>query len=315
MSKTKRGVHPSRRQVIAAGAGVGALAIIGCGGSSGGDGDGGGGGSPDGGPGWVDPGDPEIASNLWQTMAAFARATADGAHGTRINLYNPASAAQRVVLQVFRSDGELVVKDEIFSAFPAGQSHHIELGDYLRSKGVELPFEGSLWVGTTPESGPVFMGLQGIGFDWYGPAHLASVHGMRDFGNSGREFSDDQMWSDLILPKVTVGSRFVTKVAVLNVSGDGVSEALNATPEVIVRDDAGTELAQTTLSSLPPYSSVLVDLGDLIDEPLDAGTIQIRESEAGLVAVGFIFDKDNDGIVNADHFFDRHFVTHFTGFG
>lgn len=305
----KSGVCLTRRELLAGGMGASAIAILGCGGSKNT--------PPDaGGAVWVDPGQPEMASDLWQTMAAYVRATPGGL-GTRINLYNPATVSQRVVIQVFTLDGSLVVKDELFAALAGGRSHHIELGEYLLSKGVELPFEGSVWIGTTPDNGgPVFMGLQGIGFDWYGAGYIASVHGMRDFGNSGADFAVDTMWSDLILPKVTVGERFVTNIAILNASGDGISEALNATPEIIIRDDAGGVLVSKVLDALPPYASTLVDLGTLLaGSMLETGTIQIREESVGLVAVGFIIDNDNGGIVNADHLFDRHFVTHFSGFG
>jgi hypothetical protein len=295
--------------VLAAGVGLGAYAATGCGDAGGGNGaDAGAGVGPDA----TIPllGDPEIGADLWQTMAAYVRASADGRIGTRINLFNPATVPQRVVLQVFLPTGELVAR-QIWDAFAPGHSWHIELGEFLPEHGVPLPFAGSLWVGATPESGLVFMGLQGITFDWYGPADLASVHGMRDFGNSNH----DGMWSDLILPKVIVGARFVTKIGLLNASADGVSEALVARPEIVLRDDAGTEVVRTTLAELPPYCSRLIDVRDVLGgADLAQGSVQILEPAAGLVAVGFVVDTENDGFTNADHFFDRHFVVDSTGF-
>lgn len=303
----------TRRQVLAAGAGVSALAAVGCGSSNGGDDDDG---APDAGPG--DLGPPEISSNLWQTMATYARASVDGAIGTRINLANTVGATQRLVIQVFRQTGELVVKDYDWEVFPAGKSHHIELGPYLTAHGVPLPFEGTVWVGATPDgatqkSRNSLMGLQGITFDWYGPARhqIASVHGMSDFGNP----NGDLIKTDLILPKVTAGGRLVSKIAILNGTGDGVLEALIATPEVILRDDSGAEVARETLDDIPPYCSRLVDVRDLLGgTSLPMGSIQIQEPDAGLVATGFVFDTDNDGILTADHFFDRHFVVDGQGF-
>lgn len=297
----------SRRDVLVGAAGLGALGMVGCVGV----GDKGGDGGTDGGS-FEDLGSPELAGDLWQTMSAYVRASADGRIGTRFNLFNPADVPQRVVIQIFTADGTLVVKDVAWEEFPPGEARHIELGEYLETKGVPLPFEGSAWIGTTPASGRIFMGLQGIGFDWYGPAHLASVHGMRDFGNSNY----DTTWTDLILPKIVNGPRFATRLALLNVSGDGISEALVAHPEVVIRADDGTEVARSTLDPLPPYCSKLVDASDLLGgATLDRGTIQILEANAGLVVFALVFDNENDGIVTADHFFDRHFVTTGTGFG
>lgn len=300
-------IGPSRRDVLAVGAGLGAMAVVGCG-DSGGSNDGGG---PSVDSDVPDLGEIEVGAALWQTMSAYVRASADGSIGTRFNLYNPATVPQRVVIQVLTKNGQLVAKDSTMDALAPEASTHIELGAFLTEHQVPLPFEGSVWIGTTPQSGQVFMGLQGITFDWYGPAHLATVHGMRDFGNSNH----DNVWSDLILPKVTVGPRFVSKVAVLNGSGDGVSEALIAKPELIIRDDEGVELIRTVLDDIQPYCLALVDIGELLGgAPLAAGSIQIREPFAGLVATGFICDTENDGFVNADHFFDRHFVVDATGF-
>ncbi len=196
--KRNKDKHPSRRDVLAAGAGLGALAVVGCGdsgGSNGGDG------GPSGDGDVPDLGEIEVSASLWQTMSAYVRASADGSIGTRFNLYNPATVPQRVVIQVLTRDGQLVAKDSTMDALAPESSRHIELGEFLSQHQVPLPFDGSVWIGTTPESGQVFMGLQGITFDWYGPSHLATVHGMRDFGNSNH----DNVWSDLILPKVVVG--------------------------------------------------------------------------------------------------------------
>ncbi len=317
----------TRREVLAAGAGLGALAL-GCGGpgdsdtpDQGIDGgivdalvgsspDAGLGGNPDGGAQALpDLGLPETASRLWQTMAPYVRAT-DGAIGSRVNLFNPAPVEQRLLIQVMLPDGQLVLKDEQ-PVLPPLHARHLELDEYLTEHGIPLPFEGSLWVGTTPESGRTFMGLQGITFDWYGPAYMASVHGMRDFGNSNH----DGVWADLILPGVTVGPRFVTHVAILNASGDGVSEALNAQPELLLRGPEGDELGRSTLDALGPYQSTLVDVRDLIGgEAFAGGTAQLTDPHVGLVAMGLVFDTENEGIVTADHFFDRHFVVSSTGF-
>lgn len=302
---------PTRRDVLAAGAAaVGAAALSTAAGAGGllACGDGGGGpGTPDADTTGV--GDPELSAGLWQTMCAYARASADGSLGTRMHLYNPAPVASRVVIQIFRLDGTLISK-EVWDALPGGHARHLELGEYLTGRGVALPFEGSLWIGTTPSSGDVFMGLQGISFDWYGPAHLASVHGMRDFGNSNH----DTMWTDLVLPRAVGGSRWATRVAILNASGDGLAEALTAVPELIVRGDDGAVLAQLDLDPLPVHTTRLIDLRDVVGGGFERATVQIREPSAGLVAVGLVFDGDNDGIVSADHFFDRHFVVDSTGF-
>ena len=317
----------TRREVLAAGAGLGALAL-GCGGPGdsdtpdpgidggivdalvGSSPDAGLGGNPDGGAQALpDLGLPETASRLWQTMSPYVRAT-DGAIGSRVNLFNPAPVEQRLLIQVMLPDGQLVLKDEQ-PVLPPLHARHLELDEYLTEHGIPLPFEGSLWVGTTPESGRTFMGLQGITFDWYGPAYMASVHGMRDFGNSNH----DRMWSDLILPKLVNGPRFFSKVAILNASGDGLAEAVAAEPEVIVRDDMGVEIVTITLDPIAPRGVHLLDARTLLTgTSLTKGSIQIREGEVGLAAVGFMFDGDNDGIVSADHFFDRHFVTNSTGF-
>jgi len=125
----------------------------------------------------------------------------------------------------------------------------------------------------------------------------------------------DTMWTDLILPKVTVGPRYVSKVALLNASADGVSEALIAHPRVIVRTDDGATVVDTVIDDLPPYCTRLIDIGALVDgATLEAGSLQIREAECGLVGYGFIVDTETDNFVNADHLFDRHFVVDGTGF-
>ncbi len=284
---------PTRRQVLQGAAGVAAWTLVGC------DVD------------YVELGEPELGARLWQTMAAYVRADRDLGVSGRLNLFNPSAVAQRVVLQAFTMDGRLVAHEVVSEQFPAGESSHVELEDFLDRNDVGLPFEGSLWVGTTPRMGNVFMGLQGISFDWYGPSHQASVHGMRDFGNSNQ----DDFWTDLILPKVVNTERYVTKVAVLNASGDGVAEALEARPQVIIRDDAGGELVNTELDPLPPWCSRLFAVSDLPGgDAIGVGTIQIREPSVGLVAVAFVFDRETGGFASADHFFDRHFVVHGSGF-
>lgn len=278
----------TRRQAIVGSASLGALAWVGCKGGSAG----------------PDLSSPEVSAELWQTMG-YVRVSADASHGTRVNLYNPAAVDHRVVVQVFRPSGELVIKDYSWERFGPGRSWHIEVAEFLDAHGIALPFEGSMWIGATPAADDVFMGLQGISFDWYGPGHLASVHGMRDFGDSNH----DTTWTDLILPKAVIGPRYVSKVAILNASADGVSEALTARPEFVVRDDAGAEVARTALPDLLPYNTTLIDLRDVVQDPnFTLGTMQIIEQNAGLVAYGFVVDTDNDGFVNADHFFDRHFV-------
>jgi hypothetical protein len=283
--------QPTRRQVLEGAAGLAALGLIGC--------------EPD----YVELGDPEIDARLWQTMVAYVRA--DGDMGGRLSLFNPSSVPQRVVLQAFTMDGTLVAHEEVSAAFPGGQSTHVELEDFLRRNDVSIPFEGSLWVGTAPQSGNVFMGLQGIVFDWYGPSHQASVHGMRDFGNANQ----DDSWSDLILPKVVRTERYVTHIAILNGSGDGTSEALAARPQVIIRDDDGAELVNTVLEVLAPYSCTLFAVDDLPGgDAIGTGTVQILEPDVGLVAMAFVLDRNNGGFASADHFFDRHFVVHASGF-
>ncbi len=290
-------LQPTRRRVLQGAAGVAALALVGC--------------DVEEGPAPIDLGDPEIDADLWQTIAAYVRVNAEGTIGGRVNLFNPADVPQRVVLQMFTTDGILVAREVVSDAFPPGESAHIELDELLARNEVPVPFEGSLWVGTTPESGEIFMGLQGIVFDWYGPSHQASVHGMRDFGNSNQ----DTVWTDLVLPKVVNTDRFVTKIAVLNASADGVSEALMAHPQVIIRDDSGAELVNAELGPLAPYCTTLFAVSDLPGgAAIETGTVQIRDTETGLVAVAFVFDRDNEGFASADHFFDRHFVVHGTGF-
>ncbi len=314
--------RPTRREVLVTGAGLSALAL-GCGVEESSpdaalEADAGvfDGSAPDPGPdagegppGLPDLGNPEVAARLWQTMSPYVRVSE--AHGTRVNLFNPAPVTQRVVVQLMLPSGQLVAKEELYAAMPPQTAHHLELDEFLAEHDIPLPFEGSLWVGTTPAEGPTFMGLQGISFDWYGPAHMASVHGMRDFGNSNH----DGVWSDLILPGVFVSPRYATHIALLNASGDGVTEALVAAPSLSVRDAEGEEVYQGTLPSLGPYTSTLIDLRALLDgASLDGGTAQISEPHAGLVAMGLLFDDDNGGIVTADHFFDRHFVVDSTAF-
>ncbi len=285
--------NPTRRTVLHGAAGVAALGLLGCPSDP------------------LQDGEPEIDADLWQTIAAHVRANASGTIGGRINLWNPSDSPQRVVLQAFALDGALVAHEEAFAALPPGESSHIEVDEFLARNAVVAPFEGSLWVGTTPLFGSVFMGLQGISFDWYGPSHQASVHGMRDFGNSNR----DTTWTDLVLPKVVNTERYVTKIAIANATGDGVGEALAARPQVILRDDLGNELVNTTLDPLPPYASTVFAVSELPGgADLTTGTAQILEPEAGLVALAFVFDRDNEGFASADHFFDRHFVVHGTGF-
>jgi len=303
MTRRRRPAGSTRREFLQTSTALGAVALLGsCGGS---------GGSPDDGGGGGDAlGPPEIAADLWQTMAPYVRASAAGTYGTRINLYNPASVPSRVVIQLFDLDGALVDHNVAYPALPGGHADHIELADYLVTRGLPGNFTGTVWVGTTPESGLVFMGLQGITFDWYGPSHLASVHGMRDFGNSNH----DSVWSDLIHPHAVGGDRYVSRVAIHNASGDGTSESLVARPEVIVRDDDGGVLVQTTLDAIPVRATRLVDLRELVGAAFTSGTVQIREPDCGLVALGFVFDDDNGGIVSVDHYFDRHFVVDTTGF-
>ena len=304
-------MKPSRRHLLTGSASLAALSAVGCKSpdsppvtDSAGDST-----TIDTGP-LPDLGEPEVGSELWQTMAAYVRASADGEIGGRVNLFNPAAVPHRVVVQVFTLYGQLVAREEI-SALGAELSDHVELHDLLERNDVPLPFEGHLWVGATPESGRSFMGLQGIIFDWYGPAHIASVHGMRDFGNS----NSDSSWSDLILPKVISTERYVSRVAIVNATADGVSEGLNARPQVIIRDDEGEELVNLELDELPPYCATIFTVDELPGgDALSIGSIQILEPEAGLVAMAFLVDRDNDGFVSADHFFDRHFVTHLAGF-
>ena len=289
---------PTRRRVLQGAAGVVAVALVGCDVEE----------LP---PDYVNLGEPEIDADLWQTIAPYVRSNASGTIGARVNLFNPADVPQRIVLQAFTQRGVLVARETASEALPSNESIHVELSEFLARNNVPVPFEGSLWVGTTPESGNVFMGLQGIVFDWYGPSHQASVHGMRDFGNSNQ----DTTWTDLVLPKVVNTDRYVTKIAIVNGTGDGVAEALEARPRVIIRDDQGVELVNTELDALAPYSSTLFAVSDLPGgSAIQTGTVQITEPAAGLVAYAFIFDRDNEGFASADHFFDRHFVVHGTGF-
>lgn len=267
----------------------------------------GGGGSAgtDGEPELVILGEPEISSSLWQMVTPYVRASRDGSYGTRVNIYNPADVPQRVVIQAFLPTGELVVKHVLSEAFEAQHSLHFELADYLREQRVPLPFEGSLWVGATPASGLTFMGLQGVSLDWWGPAHLASVHSMRDFGNSNH----DAMWTDMIMPKAISSERYVTKIAIINASADGRSPAYVAKPEVVIRNDAGAELYRKTQPDLLPFNSVLLDVRELLGgADLAAGSAQVLDPVAGLIAYAYTFDTEYDAITNADHFFDKHFV-------
>lgn len=309
---TQRQILVTRREAIACGAAAGAAALLAGAGCKDGNG------AQDAATGGIDAapddlGAPEVSGALWQTMSPYVRASADGGIGTRVNIYNPTPDPSRVDIQVFHRDGRLAVKDTRALTLAPGQSHHLELGEYLAAHGVVLPFAGSMWVGAQPDAAAptAVIGLQGINFDWYGPRHMASVHGMRDFGNSNH----DAAWSDLIFPKLAAGTRYVTRVALLNASGDGVSEALVAHPHLVLRADDGTELASQTLPDLLPHASVLIDVPDLLGSAQpESGTIQITDAEVGLVAVAFLWDLEWDGIVSADHLFDRHFVVGNAGF-
>jgi hypothetical protein len=249
----------------------------------------------------------ETDPHLWQMVCPYVRATADASHGTRINLYNPSKNAQRVVMQAFLANGQCVLHTEIAAAFAGQTSQHLELADIFRANGLPLPFEGSLYVGATPlQAGDLtFMGLQGISFDWWGPSHLASVHSMRDFGNTNH----DAIWSDMVFPKISVGPRYESKIAILNVTGDGSQAGLKGAPEVIIRDDSGTELFHDTIAQLEPFQSVMLSVRDLLGgAELRSGAIQVIHPELSLVAYGYLVDRESGGIVGADHFFDRHFV-------
>ncbi len=256
-------------------------------------------------------GETEISAKLWQTMSPLMRAADDGSYGSRINIYNSSDGRQRILIQVFAPSGLLVASEEI-PEMPENTSEHIEFADLLARHDVHMPFEGAVWVGARPLDGEIFLGLQGIVFDWYGPSHMASVHGMRDFGNSNA----DSMWTDLVLPKVVNTDRYVTWLALVNASGDGVSEAYDANPELIIRDDDGNSIVQMTLDVLPPYTSKVVAVDELPGgDQIGIGSLQIREPAAGLVVYAFLVDRDNGGFVSADHLFDRHFVVHGIGFG
>ncbi len=252
----------------------------------------------------LDLGEPEMTSSLRQVMVPWVRASADGLMGGRLCLYNPAEVDQRVLVQGFTPAGVLVLHEELSGLLPAGRMEHLDLVELLERNDVPLPFDGSLWIGTTPSTGTHVMGLQGVSFEWHGPSHLAAVHALRDFGNSNH----DDLWTELVLPGFVSTERYVTVVAVLNGSGDGLSEGLVARPEVVLRDDDGIEQVRTSLAELSPYASTHFAVDELPGAAtLSSGSLQITESTVGLVAFAFLMDRENGGICCVDHLVDRHF--------
>lgn len=249
---------------------------------------------------------PNLRPELWHTCAAWVRHDSELGVGSRFNLFNPADVPMNIDLHLFHPDGTVAFQKHDWRVLAASASVHPTLGELLVEAGIEGSFEGSLWMGSKPESGPTFLGLQGFGVDWFGPSnHCASVHAMRDFGNSNH----DKMWTDMVLPRVVRGDRFETWIAVAN--GSGVSGDLERTakPEIIVNDDQGGLLGKLTLEPIGVYGTRLVKLGEIVgDKTFESATIQVREPEVGLVALAFVVDTKYGGYTNADHFFDRHFV-------
>ncbi len=299
-----------------------AAATVGCTAGSGGDPDVpvGDGGDPDAGPvadqglgpGDPDaaptgpPADPDIVADYWHNGAPWVRATASGEIGTRFNLFNPADVPMSVNLHLFDPEGVVAIQEHDWRVLQPSHSVHVTLAQLLAQAGLPADFEGCIWLGSKPESGPTFLGLQGCCIDYYGPGgHTASVHAMRDFGNSNH----DLVWTDLVLPRVVSGERFETWVAVSNASGFGGDLPVPATAEIIVAADDGTERGKTTLGPIPAYGCRLITVPEIIGEtPLSSGTIRIKEPKIGLVAYAFVLDKVHGGFTNADHFFDRNFV-------
>jgi len=253
------------------------------------------------------PPEPDLrAPALWHTCVAYVRHDATAGVGTRFNLFNPASVPMTLDLHLFTPDGVVAVQKHEWKVLAPEAGAHPTLADLLAEAGIEGSFEGCLWIGSKPESGPTYMGLQGFSADWYGPGnHMSSVHGMRDFGNSNH----DMMWSDLVLPRVVSTDRFESMIAVANGSGVGGDLPTDAKPTLMVSSDAGEELGKIDVGAIPPYGCRLVPVSQIIGSgDLIEGTIRLQEPEVGLVALAFVKDKKYGGFANADHFFDRNFV-------
>ena len=263
-------------------------------------------GAPDEGPPPGPAPDPDIDPEFWHNGAPWVRATASGEIGTRFNLFNPADVPMAVNLHLFDPAGAVVAQEHGWRSLQPSMSVHVTLAQILSEAGRGGDFEGCVWFGSKPESGPTYLGLQGCCIDYYGPGgHTASVHAMRDFGNSNH----DLVWTDLVLPRVVNGERFETWVAISNASGFGGDLPKQAVPEIIIGSDDGAELGKLTLDPIPAYGCRLVELSEIVgDTELESGTIRVVEPELGLVAYAFVLDKVHGGFTNADHFFDRHFV-------
>ena len=249
---------------------------------------------------------PDLRAEMWHTAALWARADPTTGVSTRLHLYNPASVPMTLDVHLFTPAGVVAWQKHDWRTLAPDASIHPEVAELCAEGGVPMPFEGTVWMGSKPESGPTYLGLQGFGVDWSGPTRdSACVHGMRDFGNSNH----DLVWSDMVHPRAVVGPRFETYIAIANGSGVGGDLQRVATPVVTVSADDGTTLGTLTLDPLPAYATRLLAISEIVGTaPLDAGTVRVVEPEVGLVAIAFLKDKESGAFVSADHLFDRHFV-------
>ncbi len=249
---------------------------------------------------------PTMRPEMWYTCAAWVRSDPSRGVGTRFHLFNPAEVPMALDLHVMNPEGGAVVDAIDWHTLAPGASIHPSLAEILAEADVATPFEGSLWLGAKPESGPTYLGLQAFGIDWSGPSHhLAAVHAMRDFGNSNH----DMIWTDMLLPRVVSGPRFETHVALANASGVNGDLTRVARPRIMVLSDDGELLGDKVIEGLPAYGSVLVPISEVIGgAAITSGGLRVQEAEVGLVSVAFIVDKEHGGFVNADHLFDRNFV-------
>ncbi len=247
-----------------------------------------------------------LAPEYWHTCVAYVRHDAASGVGTRFNFFNPAAVPMTLNFHLLHQDGTVAIEQHGWRTLAPSASTHPTLGSLLADAGIEGAFEGHLWIGAKPESGPTFMGLQGFSSDWLGPgAHVASVHAMRDFGNSNH----DLIWTDMVLPRVVSGERFETVVGIANASGVGGDLPTDARPTLVVGSDEGEELGRLDLDAIPAFGSRRVAISEIVgDLVVPNGTIRLSEPEVRLVAVAFVHDKVHGGFTNADHFFDRNFV-------
>ncbi len=253
-----------------------------------------------------EPVDPQLRPEMWHTCAAWARHDEAAGVGTRINLFNPADVPMVLDLHLFQPDGSVAIQEHAWRTLAPAASAHPTVGELLAQAGLKGPFAGTLWIGSKPESGPTYLGLQGFSADWYGPSHhAASVHGMRDFGNSNH----DAMWTDLVLPRIVSGERFETVVAIANAAGTGADLPREAQPQITIVADGGEVLGELAADPIPAFGARLLRASAVLgNTPVENGAIRVQEPEVGLVVIAFVEDKKYGGFVNADHFFDRNFV-------